>query len=159
MEEIPTTAPPPPSSMSGTAARVRAWAVATFQENSRIIRSGDVSRNGRGMVPPTLLTTTSTRPSSALAMPASEATASRSLRSAGTTTARRPAASTSAATASSWAWVRDESTTSAPAWASAMAEAAPIPRPAPVTMATLSSRRKRSWIMAGHPSDPDENPP
>ena len=50
-----------------------------------------------------------------------------SLRSAGTTTARRPAASTSRATAASWSPVRAEITTSAPAWARATAVAAPIP--------------------------------
>ena len=52
-------------------------------------------------------------------MAASPATASRSLRSAGTTTALRPRASTCAATASSCSFVRDDSTTWAPASASA----------------------------------------
>ena len=40
IEEMPTTAPPPVSSIVGTAARVRAWAVATFHENSRMSRLG-----------------------------------------------------------------------------------------------------------------------
>ena len=147
IEEMPTTAPPPVSSIVGTAARVRAWAVATFHENSRMSRLGDVSRNGRGIVPPTLFTTMSMRPSSRAAISASPATASRSLRSAGTTTAFRPSASTCSATASSCSFVRDDSTTWAPASASASADAAPMPRPAPVTMATWSSTRNRSWII------------
>ena len=58
-------------------------------------RPGEVSMNGRGMAPPTLLTTRSSRPKASRARSTRPATASRSLRSAGTATARRPAASTS----------------------------------------------------------------
>src|SRR4051794_26704259 len=99
------------------------------------------------MVPPTLLTTMSRRPNSSYAASARPATASRSIRLAGTTRARRPAASTSFATCSSWSAVREERTTSAPASARASALAAPIPRPAPVTTATFPSTLKRSRIM------------
>ena len=61
-------------------------------------RPGEVSMNGRGMAPPTLLTTRSRRPKASRARSTRAATASRSLRSAGTATARRPAASTCSAT-------------------------------------------------------------
>ncbi len=54
---------------------------------------------------------------------------SKSVRSPGTTTARRPAASTFVATSRSWSSVRAASTMSAPASASATAVAAPMPRP------------------------------
>ena len=100
------------------------------------------------MAPPTLLTTMSSRPNASMAACASPAAASRSLRSAGTTAARRPAASISRATLTSSSSVRAEITTSAPAWASATAVAAPMPRPAPVTTAARSVIRKRSRIIS-----------
>src|SRR5918998_4987542 len=103
------------------------------------------------MLPPTLLTTMSRRPSSARAASTSVAAVARSDRSAGTTTARRPAAAMRLATSSSWASVRAEMTTSAPASASATAVAAPMPRPAPVTTATRSVSRNRSRIMSLSP--------
>jgi len=39
-EEMLTTEPPSPSSMSGTAARVRAWAVATFEVEGLLEKAG-----------------------------------------------------------------------------------------------------------------------
>jgi hypothetical protein len=103
---------------------------------------GFVARNGRGSAPPTLFTTMSSRPNSATAAAGSPATASRSVRSAGTTSARRPAAATSWATLASWSSARAEISTSAPASASATAMAAPIPPPAPVTTATWPVTRR-----------------
>ena len=58
-----------------------------------------------------------------------------------------PSLRTCAATSSSCDTVRAAITTSAPDSANASAEAAPMPRPAAVTMATRSSRRKRSISM------------
>ena len=61
-----TIEPPPPSSMIGTAARVRAWAVSTLKLNARLMNPVEVSSSGRGVVPPTLLTTMSSRPNTSL---------------------------------------------------------------------------------------------
>ena len=66
-----------------------------------------------------------------------------------TVTARRPAAVTASATAASWASVRAAMTTSAPASARATALAAPMPRPAPVTMAQRPCSSNRSRIGTG----------
>src|SRR5918994_107904 len=152
-DEMLTTAPPSPSSIIGTAARVRAWAVVTLKWNASSRYRVDVFMNALGIVPPTLLTTTSRRPNDSRAVGASPATASMSERSAATTAAWRPACSTRAATSSSWDSVRDEITTSAPASAKATAVAAPMPRPAPVTTATLSVSRNLSRITAPPLSD------
>ena len=69
-------------------------------------------------------------------------TASTSVTSAGSTSARRPSWPTSAATFSSASALRLLSATSAPARASATAIAAPIPREAPVTRAVFPVRSK-----------------
>src|SRR5262245_12151615 len=151
-----TTEPVPPSALlasrCGTAAWVRLCATTTLNRNAFSRCRGSVARNGRGSAPPTLLTTMSSRPKASTAAAASPAAAPGSLRSAGTTTARRPAASTSRATVASWSSVRAEISTSAPAWARATALASPIPRPAPVITATRPVTRKRSRIMALPPS-------
>ena len=136
-----------PSSISGTAAWVRAWAVETLKWNASSRWRALVRTNSRGIDPPTLLTRMSSRPKAARAASARPAAASRSLRSAGTTAARRPAASICLATSTSCDSVRAEITTSAPASASATADAAPMPRPAPVTTATRSVTRNRSRII------------
>ena len=136
-----------PSSMRGTAARIRACPAETLKRKASSKKRGDVSSSGRGMVPPMLLTTMSSRPSSAKAVSAREAMRSKSVRSPGTTMARRPVASTCLATSRSWSSVRAASTTSAPASASATAVAAPMPRPLAVTMATWSVTRNRSRII------------
>ena len=88
------------------------------------------------MVPPTLLTTMSSRPNAALASPANAAVSSGWARSATTMCARCPVASICAATPCNSDSVREEISTSAPTSANATAIAAPSPRPAPVTMAT-----------------------
>ncbi len=121
--------------------------MATLKWKASSMVLADVSMNAWGIVPPTLLTTRSSRPKASRARSTRAATASRSFRLAGTATARRPASSTCRATASSCSAVLAEMTTSAPAWARPIAVAAPIPRPAPVTMATLSVIWKRSRIM------------
>ena len=53
-----------PSSMRGTAARTSAWPAETLKRNASSRKRGDVSRKGRGMVPPMLLTMMSSRPNS-----------------------------------------------------------------------------------------------
>ena len=57
--------------MIGTAAVVSACAVETFQWNARSRKPTDVSRYVRGIVPPTLFTTTSIRPNASFAAVAS----------------------------------------------------------------------------------------
>ena len=53
-----------PSSMRGTAARTSAWPAETLKRKASSKKRGDVSSRGRGMVPPMLLTTMSSRPNS-----------------------------------------------------------------------------------------------
>ena len=128
--------PPECSSISGTAAVVSAWAVATLKVNASRRSLVDVVSSVFGMVPPTLLTTMSSLPNASTAVSASLAVSSGWARSATTMCARRPTALICSATSSSWDCVRDAITTSAPASANASAIAAPSPRPAPVTTAT-----------------------
>lgn len=128
--------PPECSSISGTAATVRAWAVRTLNANASFIALTLVDSSALGMVPPTLLTTMSSLPNASTALPASSAVVSGCDRSPTTTCARRPRASIWPATDSNSDWVREPITTSAPTSANATAIAAPRPRPAPVTTAT-----------------------
>src|SRR5580658_8272870 len=85
-----TMAPPgcSPSSMRGTAARTRAWPAETLKRKASSKKRGDVSSSGRGMVPPMLLTTMSSRPSSVKAVSARDAMRSKSVRSPGTAARR-----------------------------------------------------------------------
>ena len=58
---------------AGIAAVISAWAVETLKRKASSNASAVVSRNGRGMAPPTLLTTTSRRPNASRAAPLSRA--------------------------------------------------------------------------------------
>ena len=91
-EEMLTIAPPPASSMCGTAALLSTNAVVTLKWNDRSRNPGLVSRKGRGIVPPALFTTMSIRPNSVIVRATRSSTASLSLTSQGMTTARRPKA-------------------------------------------------------------------
>jgi hypothetical protein len=147
VEVMLMTAPPPEcSSISGAAALVSACAVPTLKVNAFLRSLVEVSNNGAGMVPPTLLTMMSSLPNASIARAASFAVSSGWARSTAATWARRPVARICSATVSSCDWVREAITTSAPASAKASAMAAPSPRPAPVTTAVLSSRRNLSRI-------------
>ena len=88
------TEPPPRSTMWGTASCVRLKAVVTFQRRAWSNAFSLVSMNAWGMVPPALLTTMSTPPSSFTAASTSVAMPSREPRSPGTTIALRPRDST-----------------------------------------------------------------
>src|SRR3984957_5860504 len=104
-----------------------------------------VSRVAGTAVPfPALLTSTSTCPNSFIAASTTARAFSGSAMSAATAIARRPACVTTARVASRRSTRRAASTRSAPASASALANATPRPEEAPVTIATLSSRRNRS---------------
>ena len=111
-----------------------------------------VSRVAGTAVPtPALLTSTSTRPNASIASSTSRWHCSGSATSVATVCTRRPVVRTDSATASSLSTRRAPRTTSAPASANAWANATPSPLEAPVTMTTLSSRRKRSRrLMARH---------
>ena len=137
--------PPECSSMSGTAAAVRACAVDTLKVNASRRSFAEVSSSGAGMVPPTLLTTMSSFPNASGrgGQPGGDL---RVGEVGDDDCARRPVALICPATSSSWDWVRAAMTTSAPASANASAMAAPRPRPAPVTTATWSSSRNLSRI-------------
>ena len=59
--------PPECSSISGTAAMVSAWAVATLKVNASLRSLVEVVSSVLGMVPPTLLTTMSSFPKASTA--------------------------------------------------------------------------------------------
>src|SRR4051794_20042601 len=104
-----------------------------------------VSRVAGTAVPtPALLTRMSTWPSSATAASTSLVASSGLATSVATAIARRPVPSTSFLVSSRRSARRAPSATSAPACASATANATPRPDEAPVTTATLPSRRKAS---------------
>src|SRR5262245_10819968 len=145
------TEPPPTLSRCGTASCVRLKAVETFQWKASLKDRSLVLKKGPGMLPPALFTTTSIRPSSAIARSTKACRPSRFERSPATTTARRPARRTCSATSSSWSFVRAPIATSAPTSAKARAIPAPMPRPAAVTIATLPSSRNLSRIIEGPP--------
>src|SRR6266480_2992384 len=88
---------------------------------------------------PALFTRTSIRPSSARVRSAMAARSAREVTSVGTTLARRLSARTSAAVRSAATRSNSAMTMSAPWRASSSAVARPMPRPAPVTMATCPS--------------------
>ena len=75
---------------AGAAALLSTNAVVTLKWNERSRKPGLVSRNGRGIVPPALLTTMSSRPNSSTVRSTMPVTASLSLTSVGSTSARRP---------------------------------------------------------------------
>src|SRR5262249_45296689 len=101
---------------------------------------------------PALLIRMSMRPNCDFVRSAIEARSARLVTSVGMTAARRPTSLTSLAVVSAPFWSSSAMTMSAPSLASSRAVARPIPRPAPVTMATcpcssieslLSDERRR----------------
>src|SRR2546426_2377024 len=88
---------------------------------------------------PALFTRISIRPNAARVHSTMVVRAGREVTSVGTTLARRPRACTSAAVRSALARSSSATTMSAPRRASSRAVARPMPRPAPVTMATCPS--------------------
>ena len=99
---------------------------------------------GTAVPTPALLTSTSTRPNSAIAASTRAWHWAGSETSVATISTRRPVSRTSWAVSSRRSTRRAPSTTSAPASASACANATPRPLEAPVTMATLPSSRNMS---------------
>ncbi len=108
-------------------------------------KSSGASRVAGEAVPmPALLTRTSTRPSSSIARATRSVQAWGSATSVSTRERAAPVASTRAAVSASRSTRRAPSTTSAPASARPWANATPRPLEAPVTIATLPSRRNMS---------------
>ncbi len=124
-----------------------------------------VSRVAGYAVPfPALLTSTSTWPYSAIAASTTAWQSSTFATSAVTVSARRPRSSIWALVSCRRSVRRAASTRSAPASASAVAKATPSPDEAPVTIATLPSRRKRSstdvdmpCVLSRHDADDSAN--
>src|SRR5262245_19763642 len=90
---------------------------------------------------PALLTRMSSRPNAAIALAMPASTCCSLLTSIATPTARLPAPSSSFAAASAPCWFRSAMTTLAPSRAKVRAISLPMPLAAPVTTATLFSRR------------------
>ena len=103
---------------------------------------------GTAVPTPALLTSTSTWPNSSIASATMRSQSATLATSVSTHSALRPAASTRAAVSASRSTRRAPSTTSAPASARPWAKATPRPLEAPVTMATLPSRRNMSGTEA-----------
>src|SRR3990170_2168646 len=144
-----STHPEPCASRTSPAARVPYTTGSTFARKYFSKPSGRVSMNGaRNGATPALFTMTSRRPSSATVVRTSARTASSSVTSVGTTSARLRKARTSSAADSSSATVREATATSAPACASASAIARPE-----VSHAMDNVRRNIGLL---HEGDPDK---
>ncbi len=150
-EEMLTTDPPPPSSMRGTAGRSRACAIETLKWKACSSRLGEVSMNGRGHGPADVVDHQVEAAEARRARSTREATASRSLRSAGTARAGgrlpRPAGPLLPAGRRCGRRSRRQHRLRP----GRPRRPRPCPRPAPVTTATLSVMAKRSRIMDRFP--------
>src|SRR5688572_11042290 len=103
---------------------------------------------------PALFTRMSRRPSPARVRSTIAARSARRVTSVGTASARRPRSFTSAAVLSAPPWSSSATTTSAPRRASSRAMARPIPRPAPVTIATCPCSSMACSCLDGAPRWP-----
>jgi hypothetical protein len=138
--EFTITTAPADSTSAGVSSRVSRSAASTL--TSKLDRRSSRSTLPRlriGGIANALFTSASTRPNSSSAARTSAALASSSVRSVGTTSARRPAAVTFPATSVRYDSVRAASTTSAPIWAARTASAWPSPGPIPATSTTFSA--------------------
>src|SRR5215210_3819029 len=106
--------------------------------------SSGISSGGAPQVVPLLLTRTSIAPKASSVSATTLFTSSGSVTSQASASALPPRPSISALTSSSASFLRAQRTTLAPASESASAMYWPSPRPPPVTMAVLLSRRNRS---------------
>src|ERR1700716_3794448 len=113
-------------------------------------KASGASRVAGTAVPiPALLTSTSTRPNCATVCSTTRLQSSTLATSAAVARQRRPRSSTLALVSCKRPSRRAQIETSAPACASPSANATPSPDEAPVTIATLPSRRKRSRTLMG----------
>src|ERR671916_508736 len=153
MEATFTMVPPLPRSIMRLPA---AWLMRkvprTLTAITRSNFSGGISVGGAPQVAPELLTSTSTLPKARSASATTLSTLPPSVTSSSRASALRPRASISSLTSSSGSSLRAQSTTLAPASERASAMWRPSPRPPPVTMAVLPSRRKRSSVFTRSPS-------
>jgi hypothetical protein len=134
--------PGPAVSMCRPAARHSRKTPCRLTSITAIQSSSDVSTVGPRRMMPALFTRMSRRPSAATVSRTSRSGVAGSAMSPTPSSARRPAPRTRAAVAEPGVWLPCTAT-SAPASARAKAMAAPMPREAPVTRATLPSRENR----------------
>src|SRR5688572_3008259 len=132
------------ASMCRPAARDRRNTLERFTSSTSSQSSSVCPAAGSRRMMPALLTRMSSWPNDAMASAIRRSAASRSPRFAVNVAVRRPAAALISCAASAGCVSLACSTTSAPAAASAVAIPFPSPREAPVTSATLPSRRNRS---------------
>ncbi len=125
--------------ITGSTARQHAITARRFTASIASQSSGFVPTTGPNDAVPAAVTSTSRRPKSATVCSTSATTAASCVTSVGTASARPPAALIAAATSAICWRVRAASTTAAPSRANASAIARPMPRPAPVTIATWPS--------------------
>src|SRR3990170_2558472 len=126
-------------SMTGSTARQHTSTARRFSASIASQSAGLAPATGPNDAVPAAVTSTSRRPSSATASPASASTAASCVPSVGIASARPPRARMCAATPARCWRERAASTTAAPSAANASATARPIPRPAPVTSAPCPS--------------------
>src|SRR6266851_719551 len=108
--------------------------------------SSDILNSRLSRMIPALLTTTTGGPSSAATLPTAVSTWPASLTSAPTATARPPAAVISSTVPAQVPASRSRTATAMPSAASRLAVAAPMPRAAPVTMATRGESVGICWF-------------
>src|SRR5579859_4845226 len=137
--ELTSTTEPRLAASTSVNSRISRNAVTTFASKpSRTASRSTAVRSLIGGMASALYTSASTLPNPSTATSATYPAAPASVRSIGTTTARRPSALTSLATSSSRDAVRAASTTSAPSRALARAIDRPNPDPTPAITTTLS---------------------
>src|ERR1700730_2491303 len=139
--------------MWSTAARVAWNAVRRLTSRTKFQMSSVIVWNILSRVMPALLTRMSSLPKPSTAPATSAAAPSMATALSRLSAAVPPSAVISATTASAGSGAAAFTTTEAPSAANSLAVAAPIPRPAPVTMATRSSRRPTRRL-ARFPVDP-----
>src|ERR1700682_847944 len=143
VDDMLTIDPPPDSTMAGISYFMHRKVPRTFTARDSSNPSTERSARGAGGGPPAaLLKAPSSRPYFSTVCLTSASTEAGSLTSTRTASASPPASRISPPIARIKSSVRAANTTLAPSAANARAEAAPMPRLAPVTMMTLPSRRR-----------------
>src|SRR5437763_10559249 len=153
VEDMLTMAPPPLSSMAGISYFMQRKTPRRLTRTARSKSSTATSASGAGMWPsPALLKAASRRPQASRVCATRRSTEAGSPTSVGTASAWPPEALMSSATAARACSSRAASTTVAPAAAKVRTAAAPMPRLAPVMMATLPVRSGLVGAGVGMPS-------
>src|SRR5579883_2051039 len=146
VEAMLTIAPWPASIIAGRTARVQRQTPSRSTDMHRVQSSSVASSGFRKTLTPALLTRTLGAPNAARAASYIAATDASSVTSVSTKTVSAPRAASLAAMAEPVAGLISATTTRAPSLAKQPAIAAPIPCPAPVTIATLPANRDATSI-------------